>query len=895
MVASAIVTALAVSLAVIGPSARSAEAMMQPFVGVSPQRVLETRSGPNDTTVDGQQQGVGVLAADQTRDVPVLGRGTIPATGVAAVALNVTAISPSATSFLTLFPTGSTRPNASNLNLAAGRTLPNMVIVPVGTNGSISVYSSAGTTHLAVDVLGWFPTGSAYQGLSPERLLDTRPSGVTVDGLQQATTAFNPGETRVLSIGGRGSVPAAGVGAVVLNVTAVGPSADAFITAFPTGASRPNASNLNTAAGRTLPNMAIVPVGDGGSISLFNSAGTTHLIVDVLGWFPVGTAFAGLTPARLLDTRPSGLTIDGLQQNTGVFTAETRTLVIAGRGGLPATDMGAVALNITAISPTTNAFITVFPAGSQRPTASNLNLAAGRTVPNMVIVPVGAGGAISIFNSAGTTHLAVDVLGWFPSPSAAGTSLVSELLDNAPRGGSTAESIISRDGGFVAFASLAANHVYGDTNGKVDVFVANTETGAVELASLSNTDQPLNGTSDEPAISDDGRFVVFTTDAAAVPSDTNGIDDVYVRDRQAGTTTLVSLRADGSQFVSASGGQVSGNGNVVAFVAVQIGAFDALVESIFVRDVAAGTTVLASPSAANFNIGSAGSTSISQDGDKVAVVKRRSSGSASHIFRFDRSSGTFTQFTPSASNVSDPQGGTRPVLADDGAAVVYERAGDLFQFVANGTEQRVDVSTANVAANGASANARFAGSSHDVIFDSQGSNLVTGDANGVGDVFLRTTGTTKTTTLLSVRVKAGITTFANNASLTPSMSADRSKLVFRSLASNLAPQATAGRVNLLLNQGRGVTYQQVDLSNGTTVAHGASERPALTPDGRYVVFASTAADLVIGDGNNATDVFRLDRVTHQVVKASVSNSAGELRRPSMALRCGKRPNRAIIR
>ena len=110
-----------------------------------------------------------------------------------------------------------------------------------------------------------------------------------------------------LVVTGRGGVPASGVGAVALNVTVTNATEPSFLTVWPTGAPMPLASNLNFTAGQTVPNMVIAKVGAGGQISLFNSTGSADVIVDVLGWFPEGDSYTGLTPARLLDTRdPSG-------------------------------------------------------------------------------------------------------------------------------------------------------------------------------------------------------------------------------------------------------------------------------------------------------------------------------------------------------------------------------------------------------------------------------------------------------------------------------------------------------------------------------------------------------------------------------------------------------------
>ena len=125
----------------------------------------------------------------------------------------------------------------------------------------------------------------------------------TIDGLFDRTGPVGPGATFNVTIAGRGGVPASGVGSVALNVTATNPTSNGYLTVWPTGQPQPNASNLNFVAGQTIPNMVIVPLGAGGQISIFNETGSTDVIVDVLGWFPTGPSFTGLTPARLLDSR----------------------------------------------------------------------------------------------------------------------------------------------------------------------------------------------------------------------------------------------------------------------------------------------------------------------------------------------------------------------------------------------------------------------------------------------------------------------------------------------------------------------------------------------------------------------------------------------------------------
>jgi hypothetical protein len=209
-------------------------------------------------------------------------------------------------------------------------------------------------------------------------------------------------------------VPASGVSAVVLNVTVTQPTAESFLTVFPTGAARPLASNLNFVARRTVPNLVIAKVGAEGKVSVYNHVGTTDVILDVVGWFgavgaDAGDRFNSLSPSRILDTR----------SGTGGFSAPiaaggTISPAVTGVGGVPASGVSAVVLNVTVTEPTaTEGFLTVFPSNAARPLASNLNFVAGQTVPNLVMAKVGADGKVSVFNNQGTSHIVFDVVGWY--------------------------------------------------------------------------------------------------------------------------------------------------------------------------------------------------------------------------------------------------------------------------------------------------------------------------------------------------------------------------------------------------------------------------------------------------------------------------------------------------
>jgi len=370
------------------------EVVRDTFRPLTPARLLDTRSGSG---APAQRLGPGGKL-----DLQVTGRSGVPAAGVSSVVLNVTVTETTATSFLTAWPAGMARPVASNLNYTAGQTVPNLVTVKVGQGGKVSLYNNSGATHVVADVTGWYGAagGSPFTPVTPSRILDTRA------GAGAPAAAVGPASTLSLQVTGRGGVPAAGVAAVVLNVTVTDPTATSYLTAWPAGVTRPPTSNLNHVAGQTVPNLVIVKVGDGGRVNLYNNAGTAHVVADVAGWFgdKAESEFTSLPPERILDTR-SGPAKPG--------PASVQELQVTGRAGVPETGVSAVVLNVTVTEPTAGSYLTGWPAGVAQPLASNLNYVAGLTVPNLVVVKVGEGGKVNLYNNAGWAHVIADVAGWY--------------------------------------------------------------------------------------------------------------------------------------------------------------------------------------------------------------------------------------------------------------------------------------------------------------------------------------------------------------------------------------------------------------------------------------------------------------------------------------------------
>jgi hypothetical protein len=199
---------------------------------------------------------------------------------------------------------------------------------------------------------------------------------------------------------------------VVLNVTVTGPTAPGFVTVWPEGASRPLASNLNFVPGQTVPNRVIVKTGTGGRVDLYNLTGSTDLVVDVGGYYTdatpggTGTRFVGLTPSRILDTR------DGTGGQSTIGPGGTIGVQVGTQGGVAA-NAKAVVANLTVTNPTGASFLTAWPSDAPRPTASDLNMVPGQTVPNLVVVKLGADGKVNLYNLAGTTDAVLDVVGYY--------------------------------------------------------------------------------------------------------------------------------------------------------------------------------------------------------------------------------------------------------------------------------------------------------------------------------------------------------------------------------------------------------------------------------------------------------------------------------------------------
>jgi hypothetical protein len=382
---------------------------------LTPARDIDTRNGTGITQ--------GRLTGGTNTSFVVTGVNGVPSTGVGSVALTFTVIGPNCSGDINVWPTGSAKPTVSNANFTNSQTISALVVATVGVNGQVSVaMSCAGTFDLTVDVAGWYNAtggvgGGIYTALAPARDLDTRFGTGAPLAPVLSTTPVN------LTVLGVNGVPASGVSAVVLNVTVTNPICGGNVTVWPTGATKPTTSNINYGTSTTLANLVLATVGTGGQVSLSISAcssstGSADLIADVAGYYSSGTVgssgYVGLTPGRDLDTRfGQGAPIAPVASGTPL------SFTVDGVNGVPASGVSAVVLNLTVTNPSCAGTLTAYAAGTATPLATAVSFAPGDTIPTLAIVPVGAGGQVSLAltcnSGSGTTDVIADVAGYYLS------------------------------------------------------------------------------------------------------------------------------------------------------------------------------------------------------------------------------------------------------------------------------------------------------------------------------------------------------------------------------------------------------------------------------------------------------------------------------------------------
>jgi hypothetical protein len=393
------------------------------YYPLAPHRILDTRTGVGTSKHP--------VLGGSTVALQVLGQSGLPPAGVSAVVLNLTVTHPTTGGHITVFPSGTTRPGVSSINYPKGWTGANLVTVPVGANGKVDLYNSAGSVDLIADVTGWyaatltvdaaFGDGFGFQPFDAKRVLDTRHTGA------RQPVAANQLINVVVPI--RDYVDADQVHAVSVTVTGVKANTGGYLSAGAVGTDLTKTSTLNLRAGATTSNLAnvttepctpslcpgIAPTSKAVVFSLYNgSASAVDVLVDLHGRYSLGVyapyRFYPTTPTRIVDTRKH-------LGSAPLGPKTTRTVTVP--ASLSSYKTSALVANVTAVDPTSNTVIALgapsVPIGS--PTTSILNPNAGTVVATGASVDVGSETCtckgFSIYNSAGTTNILVDVMGRF--------------------------------------------------------------------------------------------------------------------------------------------------------------------------------------------------------------------------------------------------------------------------------------------------------------------------------------------------------------------------------------------------------------------------------------------------------------------------------------------------
>jgi hypothetical protein len=464
-VTTALVTGAAVAAVAVTPTGgRTIQAAGEAFGSggeyhaLAPERVLDTRERSLDVAPFGRK------ATNETFEVTILGKAGLPAPTdadangaddkVLAVAVNITVVNPSRRGFLRAWGTGADEGDSSLVNFQAGEVVPNSAVLRPGRDGKLTIRvatpEGAGRADVLIDVFGWFSTsgyvsnggsfGARLVPAGPGRILDTReaafgaaPMGaasqrkIDIRGVDSTSPAKNdivPADTDVVG--------------VLLNITAVnnlGGSAPTYLALTPTrtaAGSEPTTSNLNLMGGKVRSALAMVPLNSDGSVYLYNRAGSTHAILDVVGYLiqgrdpgtREGRVVPLVAPFRAFDTRQAEFDQAPLPPayaedwSFEAFVADVRigNEPVGAQLGLIGNLTAANLARRVAWEPAAS-YLTAYPtptgSGTQAPQVSNLVISEGEVMPNMALIKYGSNGTdpnqIRFYNRNGYLDYLLDV------------------------------------------------------------------------------------------------------------------------------------------------------------------------------------------------------------------------------------------------------------------------------------------------------------------------------------------------------------------------------------------------------------------------------------------------------------------------------------------------------
>jgi photosystem II stability/assembly factor-like uncharacterized protein len=367
------------------------------FIPITPCRIADTRTAVGPF-------GGPALAAQTSRDFAVSSSAcNIPSTA-SAYSLNIAVVPPGPLGYLTVYPAGQPAPFVATLNSIDGRVKSNAAIVPAGTGGAISIFTTD-AADVVIDINGYFvsngnPAALAFYPLTPCRIADTRKPNGPLGG-----PGFAGGDVRTFPVlGSTCNIPAL-ARAYALNFAAVPSGPLGYMTAWPTGKPQPFVASLNAPTGTVTANAVMVGAGTNGSVDVF-ALSATDLVIDITGYFAApgagGMALYNLSPCRVLDTRlPAGST---------PFSGTIGVSVAGSPCGVPASAR-ALVFNATVVPPGPLGYLTLWPQGQSQPPTATLNAEDGAVTNNMAIIPT-TNGSVNVF-ALNPTHLVLDISAYF--------------------------------------------------------------------------------------------------------------------------------------------------------------------------------------------------------------------------------------------------------------------------------------------------------------------------------------------------------------------------------------------------------------------------------------------------------------------------------------------------
>lgn len=370
---------------------------------IAPVRVLDSRPGINKGLA-------GAFAAKVPRRLSIAGANTIPGDATA-ITGNLTVVGQTRAGYLSITKASTSNPPSSVLNFPLGDTRANGVTLPLNADGDVWIVymASGGTAHVLLDVTGYFrpsTIGTTFTPVPPVRVLDSRP------GINKGLSgAFEANKPRTLSIAGSPGI-SPNARAITGNLTVVGQTRAGYLSITPNSTATPTTSTLNFPLADTRANGVTVPLNGQGDLSIVYKAsgGTTHVILDVTGYFLDGTAgkvFVPVDGSRILDTR----------FNVGLpnkfFANQARTFSVHNKGGVGTTAVAIIG-NVTVVDQSRAGYVSLTPTLQANPTTSTINFPLGDTRANNFTGQLSGANMSGVYKAAsGSTHLIVDVFGYY--------------------------------------------------------------------------------------------------------------------------------------------------------------------------------------------------------------------------------------------------------------------------------------------------------------------------------------------------------------------------------------------------------------------------------------------------------------------------------------------------